>query len=391
MTRAYDICDLRRFIQPDALKHIKQNSLVTFLKRYETYLTSRGFRFDASENDELDFETLFKILMNPTEEMDTGLVEALFFIKDMSDDEQFEELIEQVKESGIILQDEATSADLALALWMQDPESLKRQHAEVMLLKTKSFVYFRSDKRPPDIFYLPEPETIRKLEIAMDDWFLKNKRGTGCRVFPVTSESEDKTYFLVRHCMPFKRQGKVECGQSKTVFYRPESHDVLIYDRANNELALFNNPGRKKERRMYLHLFSHYLFGQENYFPEEEKYTLKPLIDNGVDALACADIEGIEDVKLVEINLQFKGPYNDEKILRSNDIFASLAARDREFPSFGRLTSAGFSVKFENAKRPRMVKLRTPNVANFDRKEDAHIVEKWLRKRGFIHAHIVRH
>ena len=48
---------------------------------------------------------------------------------------------------------------------------------------------------------------------------------------------------------------------------------------------------------MYLDLFSQHLFGQAEYFPGAEKYTLQPLIDNGVDALACADIDGLEDVK----------------------------------------------------------------------------------------------
>ena len=100
--------------------------------------------------------------------------------------------------------------------------------------------------------------------------------------------------------------------------------------------------------------------------------------------MACADIDGLEDIKLVEIQHQFLGPYNDKQTLRSNDVFASLESRDREFPNFGRLVSASFSVKFENAKRPRMVKVRTPNVANFDRKEDSHLIETWLRKRGFV-------
>ncbi len=131
-------------------------------------------------------------------------------------------------------------------------------------------------------------------------------------------------------------------------------------------------------------MFSQHLFGQAEYFPGAEKYTLQPLIDNGVDALACADIDGLEDIKLVEIQHQFLGPYNDKQTLRSNDVFASLESRDREFPNFGRLVSASFSVKFENAKRPRMIKVRTPNVANFDRKEDSHLIETWLRKRGFV-------
>lgn len=184
--------------------------------------------------------------------------------------------------------------------------------------------------------------------------------------------------------MPFKREGKMESGKSKSIFYRPEFHDVLIYDRINNELALFNKSGAKKERMMYLDLFSQHLFGQAEYFPGAEKYTLQPLIDSGVDALTCADVPHLEEVKLVEIQRQFHGPFNDKHTQRSNDIFASLETGNRDFPTFGTLVSASFSVKFENAKRPRIVKIRTPNVANFDRKEDSHLIELWLHKRGFV-------
>ena len=70
--------------------------------------------------------------------------------------------------------------------------------------------------------------------------FAATKRGTGCRILPVSADDEDKTYFLIRHGMPFKREGKMESGESKTIFYRPEFHDVIVYDRANNELAVFN-------------------------------------------------------------------------------------------------------------------------------------------------------
>lgn len=376
--------NLRRFAQPDVLKHIQQDNLITFLKQYEKYLIGRRFNFDLDEDGELDFETLCQILMNPSEDMNIDFVEALFFIQEMSDDKHFEELNAQAELNDIAVHEDATTADLALALWLHDPELLKRPHAEAMILKPKSFMYFQSEQKSPDVFALPKSEIMRTLEEDMDTWFLKNKRGTGCRILPVSAEDEDKTYFLIRHGMPFKREGKIESGQSKTIFYRPEFHDVIVYDRANNELAVFNKSGAKKERTMYVDLFSQHLFGQTEYFPSEEKYTLQPLIDNRVDALACADIDGLEYVKLVEIQHQFCGPYNDRQIFRSNDIFASLASREHQFPNFGKLVSACFSVKFENTKRPRMVKIRTPNIANFDRKEDSQLIETWLRKRGFV-------
>jgi len=376
--------NLRRFAQPDVLKNIGQDNLITFLKRYESYLTGRDFSFELNEDGELDFETLCQVLMNPSEDMDIDFVEALFFIQEMSGDEHFEELSDQAEANNISVHEDSTATDLALALWLHDPELLKRPHAEVMIFKPKSFMYFQSDQKSPETFDLPKPETVRGLEQDMDRWFTQNKRGAGCRILPVSADDENKIYFLIRHGMPFKREGKIESGQSKTIFYRPEFHDVVVYDRANNELAVFNKSGARKERAMYLELFSQHFFGQAEYFPGEGKYTLQPLIDNGVDALACTDIDGLENVKLVEIQHQFLGPYNDKQTLRSNDVFASLESRNKPFPAFGRLVSASFSVKFENAKRPRMVKVRTPNVANFDRKEDSHLIGAWLRKRGFV-------
>lgn len=376
--------NLRRFAQPDVLKTIRQENLIRFLKGYESYLTSRDFTFELNEDGEIDFAKICHILMEPTEAMEIDFVEALFFIQEMSDDAHFEDLSEQAEANNISVHDESTAADLALALWLHDPELLKRPHAEAMIFSPKSFMYFQSEQPSPEAFDLPKSETIRSLEHEMGTWFSKNKRGDGCRILPVSANDEDKTYFLIRHGMPFKREGKIESGQSKTIFYRPEFHDVLVYDRANNELSVFNKSGGKKERNMYVDLFSQYLFGQAGYFPGTEKYTLQPLIDSGVDALACADIPGLESVKLLEIQMQFRSSYNDKNIWRSNDIFASLASRDRPFPTGGMLVSASFSVKFENAKRARKVKISTPNVANFDRKEDSHLIETWLRKRGFV-------
>ena len=48
--------NLRRFAQHDVLKHIQQDNLITFLKRYESYLTGRGFGFELDEDGDLDFE-----------------------------------------------------------------------------------------------------------------------------------------------------------------------------------------------------------------------------------------------------------------------------------------------------------------------------------------------
>ena len=78
---------------------------------------------------QLWWEALCQVLMNPSEDMDIEFVEALFFIQEMSDDDDFEELSEQAEANNIDTYEDSTSADLALALWLHDPELLKRPHA----------------------------------------------------------------------------------------------------------------------------------------------------------------------------------------------------------------------------------------------------------------------
>jgi hypothetical protein len=94
------------------------------------------------------------------------------------------------------------------------------------------------------------------------------------------------------------------------------------------------------------------------------------LID-GATALSCIDIPGMEEAKLTEIQIQFQGAYGDRTIMKSKDLFASWAAREKEFPSYGKLTEAKFQIKFDHDSKPRTVKIKPPNVASFDRKEDA--------------------
>ena len=61
-----------------------------------------------------------------------------------------------------------------------------------------------------------------------------------------------------------------------------------------------------------------------------------------------------------------------------------LAELHEPFPTGGALHAAKFSVKFSGSKDPRTVGLALPCKANYDRNEDAHLIETWLRKRGYI-------
>ncbi|NBX72886.1 MAG: hypothetical protein EBQ89_01160 [Alphaproteobacteria bacterium] len=374
---------LNKFAQPDILKKIKDENLLQFLSPYTSYLEGRGFKPKVNGSAQIDYDLLCRILMQPTEGIPPDMVDALFFVHEVADDEMYDELLEMAKTGNVTVPADCTPADLAVLLWLKDPELIKKSHAEALMMKPKSFNSFQSEKgkgKKPNL----SSGNVSHLESLMDVWFEQNKRGKGCKVLSFDMDYENKVYFLVRHGMPFKREGKIEDGETGSVFYRPEFHDVVIYDIDSNELQIFNKSGGKKERAMYLSAFGQVFFNDTEYFPNEDKFTLQPLLDDGVNSLSCLDIDGLAEVRLTEVQLLFRGPYNDRTILRSKDIFKSLEGRKRNFPDYGTLVAASFQVKFDSSSKPRTVKIKTPNIASFDRKEDAHIIEQWMKARGFI-------
>jgi hypothetical protein len=374
----------RRFAQVDVLRQIDPKNLREFLGRHSTYLTGRGFSLMVDASGELDLEKLAAILLQPTEDVDTELVEALFILHEQSGDDRYEELCRLAEETGVSVGPESSPADIALAIWLKDPMCLRRSHAQILVLKPRSYNYYQSNAASPAEFALPSEAKLSTISEKMDVWFASKNRGTGARVFAFDAPEEHKVYFLIRHGMPFKREGKIDNGKSSSVFYRPEFHDVIIYDRANNDLAVFNKSQAKRERAMYVSVLGEELFGDPEYFVSRDRFTLEPLRDHGRDALSVADIDGIDWIKLIELQVQYPSVNGDFQIRRSRDFFAMLAELHEPFPSGGALHAAKFSVKFSGSKEPRTVGLAPPCKANYDRNEDAHLIETWLRKRGYI-------
>lgn len=95
-------------------------------------------------------------------------------------------------------------------------------------------------------------------------------------------------------------------------------------------------------------------------------------------------MEGIEYVRLKEVQFFWGGAHKDIEIRRSEDMFASLRDRDKTLPAGGKIVKASFQIKFDGSKTPRSVTLSSGNRAQFKRDGDAEVIERWLGLRGFI-------
>jgi hypothetical protein len=375
--------NLRRFSKPEMLRKIDRSHLITFFEPYTEYLSGRGIELpSAAAENGLDYTVMSNVLLNPNTSTPPEMSEALYYINEMSTPEGFDLIQEAIADTEIdvSISEDAAYGDLALQVWVQDRNIIERLHAEQFLFRPRSFEYFKCTRETIPDFEEPSEETVAALEADLDEWFAKKRRGRASKVFSYVKD--DFVWFLVRHGEPFTRESIIKDGESKSLFYRPEKYDVIVYNPENGEIRM--NARSKGEKELYRTKFGLHFFGDSEFFDGKSKFTLEPLRESGSASILCEDIEGIDWVRLKEFQIFRGGTHKEIEIRKAEDIFASLEERDRSIPNGGRLSKASFQIKFADSKTPRTVTLSSGNRAQFKRDDDAEVLEKWLIRRGFV-------
>jgi len=226
---------LRRFSSPSILRQIDPSLLVRFLAGHAERWPALQELLAASP---LNIDRLATLLIEPGDDAPDPLLDALFFVDELSAPEMYEDLLDEARRAAIPLGEtpSLSPADLAVRIWLDDPEVLQRYHAERYLIRTKKFEHFPSvTTHLPNIRGVQE-QIIQGLQEDLDAYFETRKKGRGSRVFPFVKD--DAVWFLVRHGEKLRREGTIENGESSSVFYRPEKYDIVIFDRALGELAV---------------------------------------------------------------------------------------------------------------------------------------------------------
>jgi hypothetical protein len=373
--------DPKVFTRPDGLKRITNDNLIAFLEPHRSYLAGRGFSFPTDPALDFPHEDLAKLLMQYDEKIPDSLVNGLYYIDEVASNEPLEDMMDRANNAGITLSvnGKSTAADVATQIWNAKPDLLIERAVRSLAFQKSSFMYFvgklgrtRNLPATPDI-------KLKQLETLMDPWFESKQRGKGTRVFAFPRT--DKAWLLIRHGMPMIREGKHEDdGSSGVALYRPQKHDVVIYDADQDVLAV--NADTKGARTLYRETIGHVLFGDKDYFGEGEIFTLAPIRDDGAACLVSSDIDGIDRVRLREVVRVLPGRIPITEITRASDLFAALEDHaDAKF-KYGNIIAAKFGVLFRGARQERVVSV-SKGSARYDRDTDAPAVEAWLDARGF--------
>ncbi len=375
--------NLKRFTQPEVLRSIRPDRLVQLLGGERAYFAQKGVPLpEPGDESDLDYEGLAKVFMQPDIDTPVDLANALYYVHEMAKLEQMEVLQDACEANGIALDHDvdASPADVAVQVWLADPDLLERKHAEACVIGRRSFEYFQSAVSPIPALEVPPREALAAIEQDLNS-VLQRKKRLWYRVLAFPKDGA--TWFLVRHGRPVERKGVVQDGESSTLIFRAEAFHVLAYDGVAGDLRM--NADTKGEKDVYRKTFGQHLFGNERLFlSDAAKYTLAPLRTRGEDSLTCTDIDEMESVTLRHVEFYWGGSLNEVEVRKADDVFATFKAKQRIFPQKVPILSAGFHVKFRDAKTPRAVTVRPPRTTVYTRDSDSAIVEKWLWNQKFI-------
>jgi hypothetical protein len=368
----------KTFAQPDLLKSIHPKTLIRLLEPCRGLLESRGLSLPREAGSELDYLGIDGVLASPGEWMDAHVVEGLHAIGSLGTNENFDDLLAIARRHSIDVGMDATAADLAARIWLEAPHALQGKERETGWQRGREFESFRA-REPRNV--LPEqcPIEFGTLEAALEAWFVAEKRGAGCRVTRIDSAGEIR--FMVQHGRMCKRVPSRKGSQSAFILFRPEQTDLVIYDLHNNELRI--SAGPVGQMRLYREMFGKHLFGDAGMFVYAHKYTLTPLQTLGSAALYSRDVAGVEWVRLTEIEYACS-TFDYTERHKAEDVFQAMALTGRGIETGAQLQHACFAVKLAGETNPRPLAIRPPNVAEYGRGEEAAVIERWLRARGFV-------
>jgi hypothetical protein len=370
----------KSFAQPDLLRAIHPINLIRLLEPCRAVLETRSLSLPKENGGEIDYVTLSGILAQPDEWMDSQTIEGLHLISNLGTDANFDQLLDIARRNFIEVDMEATAADLAARIWIEAPQTLVLKEREAGSHRRRKFESLRA--RDPESVTPPDqlPFQFDALEADLEGWFMAKKRGVGCRV--IRADLPGEVRFLIQHGQLCKREPSRKGGESTCTFFRPERTDLVVYDPHNNELRI--SAGTIGELRLYQEKFGQHLFGDPEKFVYAPKYTLAPLKAAGARALQCADISGIERIRLTEIEYTWPCAVDYAERHKADDVFQALSLKRRSIEPEARLRRARFSVKLRGESSPRPVLIQPPNIAEYGRGEEAALIEQWLRERGFV-------
>ncbi|WP_295811175.1 hypothetical protein [uncultured Victivallis sp.] len=379
--------NLRKFKNPEVLRKFSFQRLLEMVGRYKGYFDRMQFQIEGATEETFDYDRLAEILSN---QMFVGEYEELFngfALVGATSMECFNDILRTfISRSSYAgeLTDTMSTADMALLVYLHDPEELSVLESDYAALKKKSFA-MRATRR--DIRNLViTPAQIRDFEEGMNLIFQSKNYGNTARV-TLTENDSRELVLLVRHGDSYRRQGIVMNGRkSKTIGFQPESYNTLSINRDTGELRLGIPTSPKWMEDAYCRQLGKSLFNDYDAFSAPRINDLDKIRELGRNILVYHGAAEVKSISLLSIKAFLSGDSGMCAILEADngDLFRDMERHHFKLSSMGRIIRAKFLVKIGRSERT--IILDASNRSGYDYDDFGMVVDEWLRQVGVIHT-----
>lgn len=379
--------NLRKFKNPEVLRKFSFQRLLEMVGRYKGYFDRMQFQIEGATEETFDYDRLAEILSN---QMFVGEYEELFngfALVGATSMECFNDILRTfISRSSYAgeLTDTMSTADMALLVYLHDPEELSVLETDYAALKKKSFA-MRATRR--DIRNLViTPAQICDFEEGMNLIFQSKNYGNTARV-TLTENDSRELVLLVRHGDSYRRQGIVMNGRkSKTIGFQPESYNTLSINRDTGELRLGIPTSPKWMEDAYCRQLGKSLFNDYDAFSAPRINDLDKIRELGRNILVYHGAAEVKSISLLSIKAFLSGDSGMCAILEADngDLFRDMERHHFKLSSMGRIIRAKFLVKIGRSERT--IILDASNRSGYDYDDFGMVVDEWLRQVGVIHT-----
>ena len=378
--------NLRKFKNPEVLRKFSFQRLLEMVGRYKGYFDRMQFQIDGATEETFDYDGLAAILSN---QMFVGEYEELFngfALVGATSMECFNDVLRTfIARSPYAgeLTDTMSTADMALLVYLHNPEELSVLETDYAALKKKSFAMRATKRNIRDL--VVTPDQIRDFEEGMNRIFQSKNYGSTARV-TLTENDSGEIVLLVRHGDSYRRQGIVMNGRkSKTIGFQPESYNTLSINRETGELRLGIPTSPKWMEDAYCRQLGKSLFDDYDAFSAPRINDLDKIKELGRNILVYHGSAEVT-ISLLSIKAYLKGNSGMTAILEADeeDLFRDMERNRFNLSSMGRIIRAKFLVRI--GKMERTIILDASNRSGYDYDDFGMVVDAWLRQVGIIHA-----
>jgi hypothetical protein len=377
---------MKPYTKPKFFEQIGRTMLARLLERYQPEFAAENVVLPDPNLEDREYYTALSRLSARKPGFPEHFVELLYSVEALSNAEGKSRLLRAVEQTGLQIEriQTATFADIAVQVLLADAALFALKHDETRIAAMSTFEYHGCaeaiDRRAT--FTLPTAEEVGRIKADFDSW-LGDERDGEERVTEIEMHEMDGEFsFLIRRGDSFLRLPTVDGNGFSVRHLRPARDVVVVFNPERDELRIHAKTVR--EKRKLRQLFGERLFGDPDHFAVRKEFTLKPLREDGPEALRVEPGQGIDRMVLVELHVWSDDDFDACERTTALDLFAYAEAKGREaIPRRGRLMMAGFEVYFTGQPKPRMVYVREGNKLRLTRHCDAAAVHRWLTANGF--------